>query len=537
MKFLTPRGLAALALSSSLTLGITSCNKDLDREPFFDLNTESVYSNPTNQRAALAKLYAGLITTGQRTTGQQDVLGDDEGATSYSRVWWKLQELTTDEAVITWGDGSIQDLNDNTWSSNNNFVAGMYNRIYFQVVLCNEFVREMSDAKLSERGITGTDLANAKRYRAEARFLRALSYYHALDMFGGNVPFVTEADAPGKFLPRQTNRAALFEYIENELKALDAELVPARQGEYGRADQAAAWTLLAHLYLNAQVYTGTPRYADVITYCNRIIGAGYTLASRYRNLFLADNDRTSAGEIIFPIVADGQRTRSYGGTTFLVHAAIGGSLSVDTMGVNSGWAGLRAKRNLPLVFGLSTASQAANPADKRAIFFAQRQNLDNNSLTTFRDGWLVTKWRNRTSTNGRGSDATGEFVDTDIPFFRLGDVYLMYAEAHLRGGGGSLQTALQYVNALRFRGYGNNSGDLTTLSLDGILDERMRELYWEGYRRTDLIRFGKFTGSSYLWPFKGGVQAGGDIPTFRAIFPLPVSDLTANPTLVQNPGY
>lgn len=537
MKFISTRGFAALALSSSLVLGTASCNKDLDRTPFFDLNTESVYQDPAGQRAALAKLYAGLITTGQKTTGAQDVLGDDEGATSYTRVFWKMQELTTDEAVIAWGDGSIQNLNDNTWSSNNNFVQLMYNRIYFQVVLCNDFIREMSDAKLSERGITGENLTQARRYRAEARFLRALSYYHALDMFGGNVPFVTEADVTGKFFPRQTNAAELFSYIETELKAIDGELIPARQAEYGRADQAAAWTLLSKLYLNAQVYTGTARNSDVIDYTNRVIGSGFTLTPRYSNLFRADNDRTSASEIIFPIIADGQRTRTYGGTTFLVHAATGGSLSTDTMGVNSGWAGLRAKKNLPLAFGLTTAAQAAAPADKRALFFTSRQNLDNTSLTTFRDGWLVTKWRNRTSTNAIGSDATGEFVDTDMPLFRLGDVYLMYAEAHLRGGGGNLQTALQYVNALRTRGYGNTSGNLTSLTLDGILDERMRELYWEGHRRTDLIRFGKFAGSSYLWPFKGGVAGGTDVPTFRNIFPLPVSDLTANPTLRQNPGY
>lgn len=540
MKLISIRGAAALALSSSLVLGTASCNKDLDREPFFDLNTESVYRDPAGQRAALAKLYSGLITTGQKTTGAQDVQGGDEGATSYSRILWKMQELTTDEAVITWGDGSIQDLNDDTWSSNNDFVQLMYNRIYFQVVLCNDFIREMSDAKLSERGISGNDLTQARRYRAEARFLRALSYYHALDMFGGNVPFVTEADLTGKFFPRQTNAAELFSYLETELKAIDGELVPARQAEYGRADQAAAWTLLSHLYLNAQTYIGAPRNTEVIDYTSRVIGAGFTLTPRYSNLFRADNDRTAASEIIFPIIADGQRTRSYGGTTFLVHASIGGSLgpsSLDTMGVNAGWAGLRAKRNLPLVFGLSTAAQAANPADKRAIFFASRQFLDNNSLTTFRDGWLVTKWRNRTSTNALGSDPTGEFVDTDIPLFRLGDVYLMYAEAHLRGGGGSLQTALQYINALRRRGYGNASGNVSSITLDNILDERMRELYWEGHRRTDLIRFGKFAGASYLWPFKGGAQAGAEIPAYRTIFPIPISDLTANPTLRQNPGY
>ncbi|WP_044012957.1 RagB/SusD family nutrient uptake outer membrane protein [Hymenobacter sp. APR13] len=542
MKRFSPRGLSALTLAAMLTLGSTSCMKDLDREPFYGLDTETVYTNPAAQRQVLAKIYGGLVLTGQKTTGDSDTRGDDEGATSYSRLLFKMQELTTDEAAIAWTDGAIQNLNDNTWTSNNNYVLGMYNRIYFQIALANEFIREMSDDKLSGRGITGNDLTNAKLYRNEARFLRALGYYHALDMFG-NVPFVTEADAPGKFQPRQISRADLFAYVESELKAIELELLPRAQAEYGRASQAAAQTLLAHLYLNAQVYTGTARNADVITYCNKVIGSGYTLAGRYSDLFGADNDRVANSEIIFPIICDGLRTRSYGGTTFLVHASSGGSLQPAALGVNSGWGGLRARKNLPLAFGLTTPAQATAPADKRAMFFTTRQNLEMASLTTFRDGWAVTKWTNKTSTGADGTDATKEFVDTDIPLFRLADVYLMYAEAVLRGGGGSQATALSYVNQLRRRGYGfpittaNPTSDVASIDLDFILAERMRELYWESHRRTDLIRFGKYTGTAYTWPFKGGPQAGGDVAAFRTLFPIPVADLTANPTLRQNPGY
>jgi starch-binding outer membrane protein, SusD/RagB family len=542
MTIFSTRGLSALTLTTALAMGTTSCMNDLDREPFYGLPTETVYSDPSSQRQVLAKLYGGLNITGQKTTGDADIQGDDEGATAYSRLLWNLQELTSDEAAVAWGDGSIQNLNDNTWTSNNNFVTQMYNRIYFQISLANEFIREMSDAKLNERGITGNDLTNARLYRNEARFLRALSYYHALDMFG-SVPFVTEADAPGKFLPQQIQRAELFRYVESELKAVETELLPSSQAKYGQASQAAVQTLLARLYLNAQVYTGTARYTDVITYCNKVIGSGYSLASRYSDLFGADNDKAAASEIIFPIISDGALTRSYGGTTFLVHAASGASLQPATLGVSTGWAGLRVKKNVPLSFGLSTAAQAANPADKRAMFFTSRQNLEINNLTTFRDGWLVTKWRNITSTGAAGSDATGEFVDTDIPFMRLADVYLMYAEATLRNGGGNQATALDYVNKLRRRGYGLNpntastAADVTTLTEDFLLAERQRELYWEGYRRTDLIRFGKYTGGSYLWPFKNGVPAGTSLPETRALFPLPLTDLTINPNLRQNPGY
>jgi hypothetical protein len=124
--------------------------------------------------------------------------------------------------------------------------------------------------------------------------------------------------------------------------------------------------------------------------------------------------------------------------------------------------------------------------------------------------------------------------------FRLADVYLMYAEAVLRGGaGGDLSTALNYVNQIRERAYGDNSGDInqSQLTLDFILDERGRELYWECTRRTDLIRFGKFTGGEYIWPWKGGVKEGTATDNKYDIYPIPSSDITANPNLVQNPGY
>ena len=123
--------------------------------------------------------------------------------------------------------------------------------------------------------------------------------------------------------------------------------------------------------------------------------------------------------------------------------------------------------------------------------------------------------------------------------FRLGDAYLIYAEAFLRGGGGSQQTALYYVNALRVRAYGDSSAVITApqLTLDFILDERSRELLWEGHRRTDLVRFGKFTGGSYVWAWKGGVQAGAATDSHLDLYPIPSNELIANPKLKQNPGY
>ena len=535
------RSALALTLTASLlTGGLTACNKDLDREPFYDLNTESVYKDPANYIKVLAKCYAGFNLSGN--SGQPDVFagqGKDEGETSYLRAYWYLQELVTDEAVVAWNSGPLQELNRTSWTSSNDLINNSYTRIFYEVTLCNEFIRETSDDKLSTRGITGVNADDARLNRAEARFLRALAYYHALDLYG-NVPFVTEADAPSKALPKQIKRADLFAYIESELKAIEPQLKLAHTAPYGRADQGAAWALLAKLYLNAQVYTGTDRYTDCLTYCNKILTTpSYALAPEYRLLFLADNNATSASEIIFPITSDGLVSQVYGGTTYLVHAAVGGSMLASGFGVNGGWAGNRTRKNLPLLFPTPTSG-----FDTRAMFFTNGQSLEINDLTVFTEGYGVTKWRNKTSTGANGSDPQQIFADTDFPLFRLGDVYLMYAEAVLRGGNGGTQTqALAYVNLLRDRAYGNTGGStdgrITTsdLTTNFILDERARELYWEGSRRTDLVRFGKFTDASYLWPWKGGVKSGQGIAPTRNLYPIPSTDLVANPTLVQNPGY
>ena len=531
------RGGLKLALATALlTGGLTACTKDLDREPFYDLNTESVYKDPANYIRVLAKCYAGFNLSGN--AGNPDVFagqGKDEGETSYLRAYWYLQELTTDEAVVAWNSGPLQELNTTSWSSSNDLINNSYTRIFYEVALCNEFIRESSDDKLNGRGIAGADADAARLDRNEARFLRALAYYHALDLYG-NVPFVTEADAPSKALPKQTTRAALFAYVESELKAIEPLLTPARQGPYGRADQGAVQTLLAKLYLNAAVYTGTARYTDCLTYCNKVLGEGYALAPEYRLLFLADNNLKAASEIIFPITSDGLVEQVYGGTTYLVHAAIGGRMVGSNYGVSSGWAGNRSRKNLPLLF-----TATGSGTDSRAMFFRVGQTMEINDLTDFTNGYAVTKWKNVTSTGAAGSDPQGTFVDTDFPLFRLGEVYLMYAEAVLRGGtGGTPAQALAYVNALRDRAYGNPSGRIAAADLAApnfLLDERGRELYWEGSRRTDLVRFGRFTSAAYLWPWKGGVAAGKGVSDNLNLYPLPSTDIVANPSLTQNPGY
>lgn len=341
IKTIAKTGLLATMLATA-----SSCVKDLDRLPVYDVTSASVYTDPANYKQVLAKLYAVMAVSGQQgPSGKPDISGIDEGFSNYLRQYWMIQELTTDEAVIAWNDGSVQDYHNLNWSSGNEYISAMYNRIFYLVTQSNEFIRQASDANVSGRGFSADNLTAIKAYRAEARFLRAMAYLHALDLFGGNVPFVTEADAPGAFLPKQTNKQDLFNYIESELKAIDADLTAPRAGEYGRADKAAAWTLLARLYLNAQVYTGTVRWNDAVTYSGKVIQSGaYSLEPTYANLFMADNNNSK--EIILPVTFDGLRTQTYGGMVFLVHAAVGGSMNPDNFGINGGWGGNRTTKGL-----------------------------------------------------------------------------------------------------------------------------------------------------------------------------------------------
>ncbi len=507
-----------------VALMFTSCVKDLDvtpRDPNI-ITSLTVYSTPAAYKEGLAKLYATFAVSGQQgPSGQPDIAGIDEGFGNYLRQYWNAQELPTDEAVMAWNDASIKDFHWQTWAPNDVFVSAIYSRIMYTVALCNEYIRATAD---------NTD-ADIKKYHAEARFIRALAYSHAIDLFG-NPPFVTEADAPGAFFPKQTTRAELFTYIESELKAIENDLGASRF-EYARADQGSAWTLLAKLYLNAKVYIGQDKNTECITYCNKVIAAGYTLSPKYANNFTADNNLSA--EMIFPITSDGQHTQTYGGMTYLVHAQIGGSMPPAQFGVGGGWGGIRTTKALVNKFADNTGA-----TDKRAMFWSAGQKLEINDIGQFTDGWAITKFSNLTSTGAAAPHAHPDFVDTDYPVFRLADVYLMYAEAVLRNGtGGSAANALGYVNALRQRAYGDASGNITSgqLTLDFILDERARELYWEGHRRTDLIRFGKFTTASYLWPWKGKVAEGAATQSYRDLYPIPSNDLGANPTLIQNAGY
>lgn len=730
----------SLGLVIVLLMAFTSCVKDLNTVPLDKdvVTSATVYDDPDSYKQVLAKLYAGLAVSGQEGPhGMPDISGIDEGFSTYLRQYWKAQELTTDEAVIAWNDGNLRDYHEQDWSASNEFITAMYNRIYYQISLCNEYIRETTDEKLDGRGVSGSLRTEVEQYRAEARFLRAFSYWHAMDMFG-NVPFVTEEQSVGAFLPEQTTREQLFNYVESELLAIENELIGPTQNEYGRVDQAAAWMLLSKIYLNAVVYTSLPRYSDAVTYSEKVISSGYTLDPVYQNLFLADN-HTAQG-IIFPVLFDGIHTRTWGGMTFVVHAAVGGSMTPADYGIDGGWGGTRTTKNLvgmfynldnlksfsfvnhksylqyPVLYvpgdhqgwdpsdttsilasvnsdtnyegyinvpgansgfkitdspnwdngiygdvdGGGTSGTLTSPgnnilavdpgyyklnvdmtantytlfktdwgiigdatpggwdtdenmtydetegvwsvivelgtgafkfrandgwdldygdngadgildqggdniavsepgkyliklklgapdytysiekfsSDDRGMFYTDGQSLEIADIFEFTEGYAISKFSNLSSTGAIGSDLT--FPDTDYPVFRLADAYLIYAEATLRGGtGGDAAIALSLINSLRERAYGDTGGNIIAddLTLDFILDERARELFWEGHRRTDLIRYGKFSNTDYLWPWKGGIEEGISVDSKYDLLPIPDSDIGANPNLKQNPGY
>lgn len=514
---------------------LASCEKDLNQMPHTETTSATVYATAANYKAVLAKLYASFVINGQQKGGGDADLSSNSGQ-DYMRCYFNLQECGTDEVASTWLEGDkVGDLTYLSWDANDPWVSDMYYHIYYTIALCNEFLRNATDDKIS--GFTSGEQADIIHYRAEARFLRALAYYHALDLFR-NVPFVTEQDPVGAFTPPRYTGDQIFSYIESELKAIETDLLSKDAAEYGRATKAADWTLLAKLYLNAQVYTGTDHYTDCISYCNKVIngeGGSYSLESDYKKLFNADNNKRT-NEIIFPLPVDATHTVSWGATTYLICGEVSNTSDYQKpadYGVTSGWGMFRVRGELPAKF---------DAADGRNLFFTEGQTQYLDAIDNQSYGYFLEKWTNLTDDGSTASNTVDGGVNTDYPMFRLADVYLMLAESVLRGGSGSSQsTALDLVNQLRQRAFGDNyqtSGKITAdqLTTGFILDERARELSWECTRRTDLIRYNEFTTSDYIWQWKGGVKDGRAVDSKYNIYPIPTSDLTANPNL-SNENY
>jgi hypothetical protein len=522
----------------SILFSLSSCLDDLNIAPKDDdqaISEAFFASNPNSYKQFLAKIYAGFVVTGQAGPAGQSDLGSsvDEGFSQYMRGYWQCQELTTDEAMIAWGESdnkTIKDLNFNTWDKDNVFTEAFFARVFFQIGLCNEFLRETTPEKLSSRGVSDEIKTQMIKYRAEVRFLRALTYFHGIDIFG-NVPFMTDADVLG-VKPAMQNREFVFDFLITELDAIDGDLAAPKTNEYGRADKAAAWMLKAKLLLNSKVYTNKDRSADALVAVNKVISSGYTIIADRTKLFKADNNTNGAqNEIIFPLVSDGLKSQTWGGMTYLVHGSCDNAVGL-LLGVDSGWLGYRVRKEFADAVGTDDArvTYVAGNTDPASI---TNPTVDTNQ-DAFKQGKKLTKFTNIRSDGAKASSAT--FPDTDFPLFRMGDAYLIYAELAANGFGDKA-VAMGYINDLRKRA-NVNAATITASEVtpDLVLNERAKELYWEAYRRQDLIRFGKYL-SGYNWEWKGGVQAGTTLPEHRLLFAIPANELRSNSNLSQNAGY
>ncbi len=526
-------------LFSLIMMFSVSCTDDLNTKPLVELSLDELLAqDPDAIDGILSRLYGSFALSGADGPGSSDI-SDDAGESPFLRGIVNLQDFTADAMKNRWGDNGLDQLTTTSdWTAENKFFRYLYKRIFFTIPQCNNLLQILPNVSVD----------NSDVITAEVRFIRALAYYYLIDVFGKGVLATEDNFGQSTPLPEAT-RQELFNYIESELLAIEPTLLTSNT--YGRATKGAAQMLLAKLYLNAEVYTGSARYADALTVSGRVINeGGYTLAPDFVSLFSADNDTgAAASEIIFPLIADSEVSQSYGNTTYIVS----GSMSSNTMptldfgnfgGDERAWGGHRSSKGWYGLFcgGLTGSDELRNCSDVRSQLFwigedpETFDDLHSFEMTDYKewtDGYPSIKFRN---TNFSGSSLPTQFSGTDFPLFRLADAYLMYAECALRGGGGDMNTALQYVNDVRSRS-GADEISQSELTLDFIIDERARELNFEGHRRSDLIRFGMFTGGTYIWPWKGGLKDGTSIPETYKLFPIPSTALQANPNLTQNPGY
>ncbi len=546
-----------------LTGLLSSCLKDLNTLPLNkkQLINEDVYKTAEGYRGVLAKCYGSLILNGQAGPDSDGDLGGlDVGYSGYTRALFYLQECTTDEVALHSGSSQgSRDLLFMTWNPSTVIIKYAYYRLYMSIGYCNEFLRESADDKLKERGLYDALKDEIGYYRAEVRFIRAYCYSMICDLYGSG-PYIDES-MPVGVIPQQKSREDIYNYVVAELEMLKDQLKVPGANQYGRIDQVAAWFLLSRVYLNAEAWVGKKEYEKAYQYSKSVIGNGYyALAADYRHIFLADNN--TCKEIIWPLMQDQDNTINSAGTNFLIKALINGVMSNYYLtGIGArGWGNARVKTQLVDKFESTdqvfdaTDTWGDKKKDKRAQFFTPGHTKETwiagkAFQNDFNNGYASVKWRNVTKDRKDLAEGGTTYSSVNYPMFRVAEAYLAAAEAILRGAGGSRQEALQYVNQIRDRAYLSGtygsgvSGHITDaqLSLDFLLDERARELHTESVRRTDLVRFGKFT-KGYNWDWKGSDGAannypGKDVADRYKLFPIPQDEFTVNPNLTQNPEF
>lgn len=560
---------AAIMLASSLT----SCMADLD-----DGNRDPNAQATPNIKALYSKCYAGLIMEGN--DGNADFTIDDAGKSTLVRNVFNFNELSTDESICWWSDGGITEIGYNQCMPGTATLRFLYYRLVSNISFCNHYM-ELAEAQAD------------KTMLAEVRFIRAYNYFLMLDFFGDpSFSATISSETPkqahtynekfeeGKEYTRAEllamGREFLFNWVKNELETAEADMLDAQpktdtDANYGRADKAAAWILLSRLYLNAGTYLNNdgqnnPHWDKALEYAERVINSGYSLFTDskmsatakangyqpYDLLFMGDNGSNGAScEAVLPLLQDGKITKGYGGSLFFVAAMWNAEMSTvaDLTAGTTGntWSGMRCRPQLiekftnnPQSFvGKSTAEIRAMGIDDRALFWGKGSSSDKRTLelgdnSSFYQGLTTTKWNNNYSTGGTPHDSYD--VDTDFFLFRVAEAYLNAAEAEMHLNGESSTKAKGYIDELRNRAHAVTSSSYT---LNDVLDERSREMYFEGLRRTDLIRYNQFGGmqATYLWDYKGGSANGAAFDKTRNLFPLPSSEVLANSNLTQIDGY
>ena len=498
---------AILSVAVAGTL-LAGCTK-LDEERFGNLSPDTYYSTDAEALSSVVGVY-------QKMSYASDI-----------NDWWRMNEFGTDEFIVPgrasggWFDQDNQDVMLHVPKATNNRLASAWNMVFGEIGTANAVLENLN---------ASPNKANFKALIAETRLLRAYGYFYAMDMWG-NVPLVTVARIDPNNLPKTTSRADIYKFIETEVTEAMADIPSVttvnKASYYPRFTKESAETLLATMYLNAQVYTQTAQWDKTVAMCDAVINTGaFSLAPDVVNNF-SSTLQTSSPELISAFTID--PARNAGANQFILYA----QNALD-----------QKKYNLPFTpaNGYSTYQEALDRYEtqdnrKKLIEFGPQTYLDGTplnydngtqlvlvpvqSLTAAQDneGYKVLKY------TPIGTTWSGYNGDNDYVLTRYSDVLLMKAEAEFMGGNAG--DALTLINQVRAR---SNASALTALTLKDIENERARELIWEGQRRRDMIRFGTyFTGT---WAFKTTITS-----TDKGIYPIPAEQITANPNLVQNPGY
>jgi hypothetical protein len=478
------------------------------------------------QDSIYERVYQNLLTgaTNVKKPGYDcDIVNMDCSTTNFVRQLFNFEELTSDEAYCHWSDYGVADANNNKVDPYNPYLYGLWLRIYKGIDLCNYFLEQTASL---------TD-ATTLTQRGSVRVMRALYYSYALDLFG-NPPLMTSTTEKGK----QVGRTELFNYIIGELKDAepavpDAQAFTSADAGYGHVTKGVAWMLLARLYLNAEVYTGTPHWEEAAAYAKKIIdSSAYQLSlttvngwSGYQQLFMGDNGESAAAkEMILPIYTDGAGANSWGALFYL--AAMSNDMEcihpdglTRGVGTSQTWAGISSRKpliarffpsgNVPDTYAYLMPAKAG---DDRAIITGNHTVVNcDYKMDYFGQSPYLTKYVNFHSDSSAVHGTT--FADTDLPLMRYAEALMTYAEAEFRLG--NTTTALLYINMVRSRAHATN---MTKLTLSDINDEWSREFYYEARQRTDMIRFNTFSGKN-----------------FRKLFPIPFEVIYYQSDLVQNP--